>query len=282
MALTPNEKAENEVQQSTSAQAGDNPTDASNDRDNTEAENMRRRILIGSQRDPAAYHARRNRDWEPVAEGGEAASAEQSAEAKEQVEAGTAEKIGENRKEVQKPPRAETKPEPRVFVPQSVLSEMLDEPELLPSLPSDNLPSAEPGSFPPPNIRQRLASEQEAEFEEAMAGASMDDLLAGGDATTTQEQLEVDSKHKAKIVIIRKDDVFVELGSREQGVISLQNFTEPPVIGGLIDVIVQKFNTEDSLYELALPGVTTHVEDWSDLREGTTVEAQITATTPAG
>ena len=31
----------------------------------------RRRILIGSQRDPAAYRARTRRDWEPVADGGE-------------------------------------------------------------------------------------------------------------------------------------------------------------------------------------------------------------------
>ena len=80
---------------------------------------------------------------------------------------------------------------------------------------------------------------------------------------TSQEQLEPDSKHSARIVVVRKDDVFVELGSREQGVVSLQQFATPPVVGGIVDVVVQRFNTEDGLYELALPGSAVHVEDWS-------------------
>ncbi len=82
--------------------------------------------------------------------------------------------------------------------------------------------------------------------------------------------------------MVRKDDVFVELGSREQGVVSLQQFIDPPVIGGMVDVIVQRFNSEDGLYELMLPGTAVHVEDWSDLREGATVDVQVTGHNSGG
>jgi small subunit ribosomal protein S1 len=94
--------------------------------------------------------------------------------------------------------------------------------------------------------------------------------------------LEVDSKHTARIVVVRKDDVFVELGSREQGVVSLQQFKEPPAVGGMVDVIVQRFNSDDGLYELMLPGTAVHVEDWSDLSEGATVDVQVTGHNSGG
>ncbi len=273
----PNEqvqRTENATQQSLPAQAAGNLPDNSIDQGNTEADNVRRRILIGSQRDPAAYRARRRRDWAPVVESESDKTDAQSADSAP----------AENEMEKMPPgsPGGEDKGEPRVIVPQAVLSEMLDEPAPLPALPTDAMPAAVPGSFPPPNIHQRLAPDQEAEFETAMGGASLDELLAAGDSAATQEQLEPDSKHAARIVVVRKDDVFVELGSREQGVLSLQQFKDPPVIGGMLDVIVHRFNSEDGLYELMLPGTAVHVEDWSDLSEGATVDAHVTGQNNGG
>ncbi|MGA2796728.1 MAG: S1 RNA-binding domain-containing protein [Thermoguttaceae bacterium] len=278
MALTPTDPkeqdrtTENAIGQSLPTQAAENSPDHSVEENNDREKLSRRRILIGSERDPAAYRARRRRDWEPVVESESDKTAAQSADSDPTED--------ETEKEPPQSPGRETKDEPRV-IPQSVLSEMLDEPAPLPTLPTDTMP-ASPGSFPPPNIHQRLAPDQEAEFETAMGGASLDQLLAAGDSAMIQEQLEVDSKHSARIVVVRKDDVFVELGSREQGVLSLQQFIDPPVIGGLVDVIVQRFNSEDGLYELMLPGTAVHVEDWSDLREGATVDVQVTGHNSGG
>jgi small subunit ribosomal protein S1 len=106
--------------------------------------------------------------------------------------------------------------------------------------------------------------------------------MAGGDAPSGEAPLESDSRHTAKIIAVRKDDVFVELGGREQGILPLHLFTEPPVVGGTLKVVVQKLNKEDGLYELSLPGMAAHVEDWSDLREGTLVDARVTAHNPGG
>jgi small subunit ribosomal protein S1 len=283
MALTPTEPneqvqaTEKAPQQTLPAQADENQPNQSVDQGNTEAENARRRILIGSQRDPAAYRARHRRDWEPVVESETDKTADDHP-----ADSATAENIGEEEEKPPKSPVEKPKAESRVIVPQAVLSEMLDEPTPLPTLPTDTISAVAPGNFPPPNIRQRLAPDQEAEFEQAMGDASLDELLTAGDSMTNQEQLEPDSKHSARIVVVRKDDVFVELGSREQGVVSLQQFATPPVVGGIVDVIVQRFNSEDGLYELALPGTAVHVEDWADLREGATVETQVTGHNAGG
>jgi predicted RNA-binding protein with RPS1 domain len=275
----PNEQiqsTENTTGQSLPAQAAENQPERDGGESNDREKQSRRRILIGSERDPAAYRARRRRDWEPVVESDPDKTVAGSAD--------SAPTENETEKEPPQPPGRESKEESRVIVPQSVLRELLDEPAPLPTLPTDTMSAAAPapGSFPPPNIRQRLAPDQEAEFETAMGGASLDQLLAAGDSALIQEQLEVDSKHSARIVVVRKDDVFVELGSREQGVVSLQQFIDPPVVGGMIDVIVQRFNSEDGLYELMLPGTAVHVEDWSDLREGATVDVQVTGQNNGG
>ncbi len=274
----PNEQArttENEIQRSSPTQAaGDSSAPTIGEKDSQEKA-TKRRILIGSERDPAAYRARRKRDWAPVVE----AESDQNAAGQP---ADSTENTVKDEKAPTQPPGGELEGGPRVIVPQAVLSEMLDEPAPLPALPTDTMPPAVPGSFPPPNVRQRLAPDQEAEFESAMGGESLDELLTSGDASATQEQLEADTKLAARIVAVRKDDVFVELGRREQGVLSMQQFIDPPVIGGIVDVIVQRFNAEDGLYELMLPGTAVHVEDWSDLSEGATVEAHVTGQNSGG
>jgi predicted RNA-binding protein with RPS1 domain len=232
--------------------------DASANPDSAEGKNERRQFLIGSQRDPAAYRARKQRDWTPI------------------------EETEDEKPTPAPPPAAETKEPPRQpLLPQSVLDEMVDEPAPLPSIPEDLVRPAS-GHFPPPNIRDQLTPDLEAEFEQALADASLDELMAGGTAPADEAQLEPEAKLPATIVAIRKDDVFLELGSREQGILPLHLFPTPPAIGATVQVVVQKLNREDGLYELSLPGVAGHVEDWSDLSEGMLVEARVTAHNPGG
>ena len=64
--VNPSESIENPVE----AQADQASSPLSNVAETAEtaAENARRRVLIGSQRDPAAYRARPKRDWAPIAD----------------------------------------------------------------------------------------------------------------------------------------------------------------------------------------------------------------------
>ncbi|MBN2580730.1 MAG: S1 RNA-binding domain-containing protein [Pirellulales bacterium] len=232
----------------------------------------KRRILIGSQRDPAAYRARRKRDWIPVvSEEDRQPDAETPPPADDPAPA-----------EAEKEPPSQKTPTAGILS-EVLLRELVDEPTPLPTIPeAATTSSAAPGHFPPPNIRERLSPDLEAEFEQALGGAAVEELMAGSGDLADQEPLEPVSKHQARIIAVRRDDVFVELGSREQGVISLQQFPEPPQVGATLPVIVQRFNADEGLYELTLPGSAVSVEDWSDLRVDAVVVARVTGHNTGG
>ena len=56
---------------------------------------------------------------------------------------------------------------------------------------------------------------------------------------------------------------------------SLRQFTEAPDTGKQMEVTVNRFNADDGLYEVTVPGASMQVEDWSDVAEGIVVEAQL-------
>ncbi len=137
--------------------------------------------------------------------------------------------------------------------------------------------------LPPPNIRDRLSPDLEAELEAAMADVSLEEAIAGGDSVTAQAILEADSQHTGRVVTVTREDVFVELGGREQGIVPLRLFTaEPPQPGAELAVTVVRYNREDGLYELTLPHMAANVGDWSQVSEGMLVEAKVTGHNAGG
>ena len=78
------------------------------------------------------------------------------------------------------------------------------------------------------------------------------------------------------------DHVFFALGGRNEGIASLRQFRKPPEIGMTMDVVIRLFNRDEGLYELAVPGESVHVEDWSDVTQGAFVEARITGANTGG
>lgn len=133
----------------------------------------------------------------------------------------------------------------------------------------------------PPSVRQKLSPELEEEFAQAIADVPLEQMIAAT-ASATRPALEPESRHTATVIDVRKDDVFVELGSREQGILPLKSFAESPQAGQTVEVVVLRFNSEDGLYELALPGAAAEVGDWSSLSEGMLVEARITGYNAGG
>ena len=132
-----------------------------------------------------------------------------------------------------------------------------------------------------PSVRERLSPELEDELSLAMGGASMDDLFGGG-AKDEQQLFEPHSVQGGRVVAIRRDDVFVEFEGRQQGIVSLRQFDSPPIPGDLIQVVIERLNPEDGLYELGLPNKAVQVDDWSDLAEGALVEVRVTGHNAGG
>ena len=268
-----------------------------------------KRILIGSQRDPAAYRARRSRDWVPLSEpASEQPPKDEGPDSTVDVPPTSKEEPGEQEPATSQRPAAEQEPVAREEVPRT---EQDAEQDARPQEPSTQEPSTQeagaeepalnqsvvaeiaaeldavagPASsdrFPVPNARDALSPDLEEEYQQAIGGTEMDDLMAGSDAVTRQPPLEPESQHTARVVALRRDDVFVELGGREQGIVSAELLDEPPLVGATIEVVVQRLNSEDGLYELTVPNAAVGVDDWEDLHEGMLVDARITGHNTGG
>ena len=136
--------------------------------------------------------------------------------------------------------------------------------------------------YPPPNTRAQLTPDLEVEFLEALGSESLDEIIAGGTPVEIVAELEPESRHKGKVVSIHREDVFVEIGGRQQGLLSLHSFATPPEPGTLVDIMVSRFNAADGFYELVLPGGTVDIGDWSEVNEGMVVEARVTGHNKGG
>ncbi len=135
---------------------------------------------------------------------------------------------------------------------------------------------------PVPPRRGPMADELERELAEALGDASLDQLLAQGALPTPPEAIEIDSRRRATVVRIHKDNVFFTLGGSFEGIASLRAFPEPPEIGATMDVLVTGYNSDDDLYEVAIPGASIDVGDWSDIRVGSLVECRVTGANTGG
>ncbi len=145
-----------------------------------------------------------------------------------------------------------------------------------------------------PNLREGLDADLEAEFSAMMGGdtspdANVESLLDQDAKQAKASQVELEAKCNARVVSVRKDCLFVELGGYEQGVLMFRSMpgietgeTPIPNEGDMIEVYVNRFNQEDGLYELTLPNAAMKVEDWSDLSDGLIVEAKITGHNKGG
>jgi len=141
----------------------------------------------------------------------------------------------------------------------------------------------DPGPKPPvpvPNRRER-PDDLEAEIAAALGGLSLDDIVSAP-AKGAAERLENESRHRAQVANVHGDDVFFTLGGKDQGIASLRSFAAPPQVGDMVDVVVTGFNQEDNLYDLAVPGAALVASKWSDVAEGSLVEARITGANTGG
>jgi len=144
------------------------------------------------------------------------------------------------------------------------------------------LPEAPMRNVERPNIRQELSPELQSELDAALAGVSLDDLVEKTPGAATGDDLQPETRRQGRVVGIHGDDLFVDLGGRNQAVVSAAQFSEPPAIGALIEVVISQFDPEEGLYRARVPGHAIDVADWSEVSEGLMVEARITAANKGG
>ncbi len=136
--------------------------------------------------------------------------------------------------------------------------------------------------YPPPNVRDRLSPDLEQELEAALGGESLDSIL-DAKAAEAGSEIPEGTRVTGKVAKVYHDNVFVDLGGRNQGVIAFKHFEagELPEPESQLDVVVAR-SGDDGLYELILPGGAVEVGDWDDVEEGQVVEVSITGSNKGG
>lgn len=137
--------------------------------------------------------------------------------------------------------------------------------------------------YPPPNIRDRLTPELEAEYMAALGDLSFDALMTEGATGDTFDELAPESRVTGRVAKIHGDDVFIELSGRNQGVVPFRQFEDyEPKPGEEIELIVVRFDPDEGLYELARPTAAVDVGNWDEVREGQIIEVNVTGANKGG
>lgn len=165
-----------------------------------------------------------------------------------------------------------------------------------------------------PSLGDLNPADLDKEIEQALGGASIEDLMAqavskgtptgptmdpsrpvrGGrpSARDRGERTAPDNIKRGKVVSIREGNVFVDLGGKSQGMCPLEQFDEVPPeaageapkgveIGVEYEFIFKGYDSREGLVMLARRGATVH-GPWETLQPGDIVEATVTGVNKGG
>ena len=135
-----------------------------------------------------------------------------------------------------------------------------------------------------PNLRAALDDDLEEDFEAALAGVAIDDLVAASTSIRADAPIDPGTRLSGTVLSIGADTAFIDLGERRQGALKLAGL-EPesiPAVGDVLQLSVGLRNDDDGLYDVAFANRAVSVEDWSQLEAGMIVEARVTAANKGG
>jgi hypothetical protein len=139
-----------------------------------------------------------------------------------------------------------------------------------------------PKHYPPPNIRDQLSPELEAEYEAALSDLSFDALMNQAASGEVAAEIVPETRIKGRVARVHREDVFIDLGGRNQGVVPLRQFETPPKEGDELELIVVRFNADEGLYELSCTTAAVDVGNWDEVTEGQIIEVTVTGANKGG
>lgn len=123
------------------------------------------------------------------------------------------------------------------------------------------------------------------EIAEALGGMSLMDMIDEGQARKVKtSKTEPDSGiRKGRVISIQGDDIFVDLGGKNQGVLSREELGDEATIavGDVIEICVLEYNASEGLLILSKKTAGQHLFR-RNLREGALVEAKVISSNKGG
>ncbi|MFM9197529.1 MAG: hypothetical protein ACKOWG_17675, partial [Planctomycetia bacterium] len=132
----------------------------------------------------------------------------------------------------------------------------------------DVLPPAK--RVPVPNLRAALDEDLEQDFEAALAGVPLDDLITASTSARADAPIEPGTRLTGTVLSLGPDTAFIDLGERRQGAMKLAGLDLElvPSVGDVLELSVGLRNEDDGLYDVAFANRAVAVEDWSQLQAG--------------
>lgn len=119
----------------------------------------------------------------------------------------------------------------------------------------------------------------DAEIEAALSGMNLQDIDGSSPETTTARKSTDKNIQRGTIVGVTGPDVFVELGPRMQGVISVSEFDKTPEAGETYDFTLR--GQEDGLWLLSRREAK-ELAAWDEIEVGSLVKARVTGVNTGG
>lgn len=148
-----------------------------------------------------------------------------------------------------------------------------------------------PNNASSPNARsQKLSAEMEREIDEAMEAMEKEDLAVAPAAPSAKPAIRGPrvieagrERRHGRVVSVGPTDIFIEFGPKELGVAPRAQWSddELPKVDSDLEVIVDRFDPNESLYLCSKPGAVQKAE-WELLQPGQIVEARVTGTNKGG
>ena len=133
----------------------------------------------------------------------------------------------------------------------------------------------------------RLDEALQRELDEALGDMSLEELLDAEQAprpAIAAAKPSEDGLRRGTVIAIHEDDIFVDLGGPEEGLLPATQFGEDdsvPEVGDAIEVVVDRYDANEGLLLLSRKGAVRPA-DWDTLEVGQVVEARVTGHNKGG
>jgi len=131
---------------------------------------------------------------------------------------------------------------------------------------------------------EKLDRQLQSELDEALGDMSVESLLeAGLDDSSEAAQETPEGLQRGRVIAIEKDDIFVELGGKRQGILPATQYEDDPLpeVGQLVEFTIEGYDQRDGLLILSRKGAVL-AATWETLEEGMVVEGRVTGHNKGG
>lgn len=140
--------------------------------------------------------------------------------------------------------------------------------------------SSQNNDFSEPN--DSLDAELERELAEALGDMGADSFM-DFDQPEARSALTGDQIRRGRVIAIQGGDIFIDLGGKDQGVMSTDQFAgqELPQVGSIVEFAVTGYNAAEGLLTLSREGAVM-AATWDSLKPGVIVEGKVTGHNKGG